>query len=99
MAKDDPATGDATTATEARELEPAIRDVAYRLTHDLRDTGEDVRDAAAFAPLALMKVLNGLATRVSAHPRKLALGLGLVVTTLGMLRWRSRRRSDGEAAD
>lgn len=76
------------------ELETAVRDVAYRLTHDLHDTGEDLRDAAAFAPLALAKGLNDLVTRAAAHPRKLALAVIAVATAVGLLgrRKRSPRR-------
>lgn len=63
---------------EGPELELALRDVAYRLTHDLHDTGEDIRDAVAFAPLWVVKALNDLVTRASSHPRKLALAVLLL---------------------
>ncbi len=46
----------------ADELTPAIRDVAFRLTHDLSGTREDVRDALAFTPLALVKLLDRFVT-------------------------------------
>ena len=34
---------------EARDLAAAVHDVTHRLTHDLSDTPEDIRDAVAFA--------------------------------------------------
>lgn len=103
MAEDDPATSADSPADlppEPSELEIAARDVAYRLTHDLHDTGEDLRDAAAFAPLAVVKFLNSLATRVSAHPKKLAVGLVLLAASIGFLRRRSKSisNSDGPAS-
>jgi hypothetical protein len=76
---------------EPNELAPAVRDVAYQLTHDLRDTHEDIRDAAAFAPLALVKAFNAFATRVAAHPRKTALAVILLGGAVGLFRRRRRR--------
>jgi len=99
LAEDDPPTsaGDhADLPLENRELEIAARDVAYRLTHDFHDTGEDLRDAAAFVPLAVVKALNGLATRAAAHPRKLALGIVLLAASILLLRRRSKSVSNGD---
>jgi hypothetical protein len=77
---------------ETDELETAVRDVAYRLTHDMSDTADDLRDAAAFAPLAVVKAMNNLATRAAAHPRKLALTALLLAGAAGLIAWRRSKR-------
>lgn len=89
------AAAQASLPPEPDELEPAVRDVAYRLTHDLHDTGEDIRDAAAFAPVAVVKALNDLVTRAAAHPRKLALAVLLLAGGGGALLWRRLHRKPG----
>lgn len=77
---------------EPDELEPAVRDIAYRLTHDASDTGQDLRDAVDFAPLAVAKGLNALITRASAYRGKFAVGLAVVAAVVGLI-WRRRRAS------
>ena len=74
---------------EARELTAAVEDIAYRLTHDLSDTPDDVRDAVAFAPLAVVKFLHNLAAEVSRRPKATialvtaaAAGIGLLAVAL-----------------
>lgn len=85
------------------EIEPAVQDITYQLTHDISDTGENLRDAAAFAPVAVAKGLNDLVTRASAHPRKLGLALAAVAAVGLFLRRRKRfprekaRSSDGQS--
>ena len=74
---------------EAHELTAAVGDVAYRLTHDLSDTPEDIRDALAFAPLATVKFLRHLEAKVRRRPKTaialatvLAVGIGLIAAGL-----------------
>ena len=55
---------------EIDELTPAIRDVAFRLSHDLSDTREDIRDALAFAPVALVKLLDRFVAYAAARPKR-----------------------------
>lgn len=65
---------------EVDELTPAIRDVAVRLTHDLSDTREDVRDALAFAPVALVKLLDRFIAYAAARPKRaIAMFAGLLL--------------------
>lgn len=75
------------------EIAPAIRDVAYKLTHDLSDTPEDICDAIAFAPLALAKTLDGFASYILARPRRVAgLVAGLLLSLAAVALLRRRRR-------
>ena len=65
---------------DADELTPAIGDVAFRLTHDLSDTREDVRDALAFAPVALVKLLDRFIAYAAARPKRaIAMFAGLLL--------------------
>jgi len=78
---------------EPDEVTPAIRDVAYRLTHDLKDTREDLRDAVAFAPLAAIKLAQRGTDLLTRRPRQTLLSLaGLAAVTVSfVLTWRKRR--------
>jgi len=65
---------------EVHELTPAFRDVAFRLTHELSDTPEDIRDALAFAPLALVKLLDRFVAYATARPKRaIAIFAGLLL--------------------
>ena len=79
---------------EARDLAAAVHDVTHRLTHDLSDTPEDIRDAVAFAPLALVKGLEIAGSWVHRRPKAmLAIGVavvaGIALGVGGVLRRRS----------
>ncbi len=80
--------------SELDEVAPAIRDVTYRLAHDLTDTPEDLRDAVAFAPLAAIKLAQHGADFLTKRPRRTLLSLaGLAVIVVGIaLSWRNRPR-------
>lgn len=70
---------------EPDELRPAVADVAWRLTHDLSDTPDDLRDALAFAPLAAVKAVAKVAGFMAARPRRTA---AAVAGAFAMLRRR-----------
>ena len=71
---------------------PAIRDVAYRLTHDLSDTPDDLRDAVAFAPLATVKLAQQGASFLAARPRRTLLALaGFAAIVMGFAVTRRKR--------
>lgn len=77
---------------EQDEVGAAVRDVTYRLTHDLADTREDLRDAAAFAPLAAVKVLERWATALAARPKRTIaaiVGLAIVAAAVAAF-WRKK---------
>lgn len=75
------------------DLRPALRDVGYQLTHNLKDTPQDLRDAAAFAPLAIIKTINAWVSRGSAHPKRSGVALALLGLAVALgLAARSRRR-------
>lgn len=77
---------------DSAELRTAVGDVAYRITHDLSDTADDLRDAAAFAPVALIKGLTVLASAARPHPRKLVIAaLSFVALAIALRRGRGRR--------
>lgn len=63
------------------EVAPAIRDVTNRLTHDLSDTPDDLRDTIAFAPLAAVKLVQEGVNFLSARPGRTL----MVVTTLAAI--------------
>ncbi len=70
---------------ERDEIGAAMRDVTYRLTHDLADTREDLRDAAAFAPLAAVKVIERCATALTARPKRtIAVIAGFAIVAASM---------------
>lgn len=77
---------------ERDEIGAAIRDVTYRLTHDLADTREDLRDAAAFAPLAAVKVVERCAAALAARPKRtIAAIAGLAILAAGVAAiWRKK---------
>lgn len=77
---------------ERDEIGPAVRDVTYRLTHDLADTPEDLRDAAAFAPLAAVKFIERCATALAARPKRtIAAVAGLAIVAAGVaIFWRRK---------
>ena len=80
---------------EAHELTAAVEDVAYRLTHDLSDTPEDIRDAVAFAPLAAVKFLHHIEAEVRRRPKAAialvaATAASVVLVAVGP--WRRRKR-------
>jgi hypothetical protein len=66
------------------EVRPAVGDIAYNLTRNLADTGEDLRDAFDVLPLAIAKRLHALAGLVRSHPARAA---GLLVATAGLIGW------------
>lgn len=75
------------------EVGPAVRDVAYQLTHDLSDTRSDLRDAVAFAPLAAVKLVQRCARYLAARPRRslsVLAGLAAVVVAGAALTRRKR---------
>lgn len=77
---------------EQDEIGAAIRDVTYRLTHDLADTREDLRDAAAFAPLAAVKVIERCATALTARPKRtiaVIAGFAIVAASMAAI-WRKK---------
>ena len=77
---------------EVDDLTPAIRDVAVRLTHDLSDTREDVRDALAFAPVALVKLLDRFVAYAAARPKRaIAVFAGLLLAGAVVVTQRHRR--------
>ena len=81
------------------ELTPAIRDVAYRLTHDLSDTREDIGDALAFAPVALVKLLDRFVAYAAARPKRaIAMFAGLLLAGAVVVTQRRRRQTEGPAA-
>ncbi len=63
------------------EIGPAVRDVAFQLTHDLSDTREDLRDAIAFAPLAAVKLAHRCASYLAARPKRSLSVLAAVLLT------------------
>ncbi len=66
--------------SEPDEIGPAIRDMTYRLTHDLTDTPEDLRDAAGLAPLAAIKLAQQAADFLAKRPKRTFFALvGLAV--------------------
>lgn len=79
------------------ELRTAVGDGAYGITHDLSDTADDLRDAAALAPVALIKGPTVLASAARPHPRKVALAvLSLMALAIAVGRGRGRREiNDG----
>lgn len=77
---------------EPNEVTPAIGDVAYRLTHDLSDTQEDIRDALAFAPLALVKSLESGLVYLATRPRRTAAIIGGLLISAGLVGVLLRRR-------
>ena len=79
---------------EPDELGAAVRDVSYQLTHDLSDTPADLRDAAAFAPLALIKLAQRFARGLSSPGGRTAIlaGGAAALLLVGVV-WLGRRRS------
>lgn len=78
---------------EAHELTAAVEDIAYRLTHDLSDTSEDIRDAMAFAPLAVVKFLHTLEAEVRRRPKTATALATALVAGIGLLAAGLWRRS------
>ncbi len=79
--------------SDADEVGPAVRDMSYRLTHNLSDTPEDLRDAAALAPLVAVKLALKIAHAVTVRPRQTALAIvGLAVMLAGVAASRRKRR-------
>lgn len=79
-------------STESDEVGQAIRDVTYRLTHDLSNTPEDLRDALAFGPLAAIKLAERCASVLAARPKRTlaaVIALGVVLTGIA-LTWRKK---------
>lgn len=73
---------------ERNEIGAAMGDGTYRLTHDLADTREDLRDAAAFAPLAAVKVIERCATALTARPKRtigVIAGLAIVAASVAAM--------------
>ena len=66
-------------------IAPAIRDVTYRLMHDLSDTPDDIRDAAALAPLALIKLAQQSARFLAERPKRTLLGLAFISVVLAVI--------------
>lgn len=81
---------------EARELTAAVEDVAYRLTHDLSDTPDDVRDAVAFAPLAVVKFLHHVAAEVRRRPKTAIALVTAAAAGIGLLAAGVWRRSGND---
>lgn len=78
---------------DPEELRAALGDVSYNLTHDLSDTPQDLRDAAAFAPLAAVKLAQRLALAIRRRPRHaLLVAAGLGAVALGVAALFQRRR-------
>lgn len=77
---------------EPDEVGAAVRDVTYRLTHDLADTREDLRDAAAFAPLAAVKIIERCATALAARPKRTITAIaGIAIVAAGVAAfWRKK---------
>jgi len=61
---------------ETDELGPAIRDVSYQLVHDFSDTRDNIEDAVAFAPLALVKMVERGAHLIASWPKQVLVGIG-----------------------
>lgn len=75
----------------ASELRPAVGDVIYELAHDPCDTAADLRDALAFAPLAIVKGLGAAGDYFAARPRRVVAGALIGIGLLGLaLYWASR---------
>lgn len=84
----------AKTPPEPDEVGVAVRSVLYELTHDLSDTAENLRDAVAFAPLALIKLAQRSVSALSLPRHRAALlAGGAVALLLAGLAWRRRKRS------
>ena len=80
-------------APEPDEIGPTVQDVARNLAHDLSDTPDDLRDAAAAAPLIIVKLAQRFAGAVTARPGAVAILAGLVaVLWIGQRGRRHRRR-------
>lgn len=75
---------------EPDEVGAAVRDTAFRLTHDLSDTPADLRDAAALAPLAAIKLARRCADAIAARPKRavllIAAAVAAVLTGVAALR-------------
>lgn len=71
--------------SEFDEIAPAIRDVTYRLMHDLSDTPGDIRDAAALAPLALIKLAQQSGRFLGKRPKRTLLGLAFIPVVLAVI--------------
>ena len=80
---------------DLNEVRPAVEDVVFELTHDLSDTPEDLRDAAAFAPIALVKALGGVADYLAARPRRTLAIAGTMLLAIGLF-LAARRRSQNK---
>jgi len=79
---------------EPDEVGAAVRDVSYRLTHDLSDTSDDLRDAAALAPLAAIKLAQRYASAIAARPKRTFLAIaGLAGLVVAGATWLRRKRS------
>jgi len=74
------------------EVTPALRDVTHRLLHDLSDTPEDLRDAAALAPLALIKLAQQSARALAARPKRTLLVLASLSAVLAGFAMSRRKR-------
>ncbi|WP_133255219.1 hypothetical protein [Phenylobacterium kunshanense] len=75
------------------EVGPAVRDVAHNLTHDLSDTPDDLRDAAAAAPLIAVKLAQRFAAAVAHRPERAVAILAGVVALIWIGRRERRRRN------
>lgn len=75
---------------EGDEVAPAVGDVTYRLLHHLSDTPQDIRDAAALAPLALIKLAQQWARVLAARPTQAVLILAGLAAIVALKR-RERR--------
>lgn len=70
---------------EADQLDQALKDVAFQLTHKPSDTCRDLRDAVAFAPIAAVKGIGRLVDGLVARPRRIwiAAGVGVLLLVAG----------------
>lgn len=84
MAKPAPPPLDQSGDAEAGELDHALQDVAFQLTHGPSDTGRDLRDAAAFAPIATVKGLVRLVDGVRARPGRIWAIAGVLLLAAGI---------------
>ncbi|MES2723455.1 MAG: hypothetical protein V4656_09900 [Pseudomonadota bacterium] len=78
---------------EFTEVQSALGDLANDLTHDISDLGQNLRDAADLAPIALAKTLAWISDSWASPRRRslmvggvLLLGLGVVAIVRGARR-------------
>ena len=78
---------------EPNDVGAAVREVSYQLTHDLSDTSENLRDAAAFAPLAAIKLAQRAASAASRPRNRTALVVFGAAALLAGMAWLLHKRS------